>query len=201
MLRKALTVTAVTLLSLAGATLPVASASADCGSAPQADPTPAPKKLFTIDDERVDESSGLAKSAKYDGIWWTVNDSGDSARVFGIDKTGEVKAELRLKADVKDVEAIAVDTDGTIYIADIGDNKATRDMIEVYTIPEPAELGGPGQRQVPPVRLRVPRRRARRRDAADRAGHEAAVLRHEVLEQGGLLRGAGDGVDARAPTS
>lgn len=139
MLRKVLTVTAVTLLSLAGATLPVASASAD-SAATQADPTPAPKKLFTIDDERVDESSGLAKSAKYEGIWWTVNDSGDSARVFGIDRTGEVKAELRLNADVTDVEAIAVDTDGTIYIADIGDGEATRDMIEVYTIPEPASL-------------------------------------------------------------
>ena len=139
MLRKVLAVTAVTLLSLAGVTLPIASASAD-SAATQADPTPAPKKLFTIDDERVDESSGLAKSAKYDDIWWTVNDSGDSARVFGVDRTGEVKAELRLKADVTDVEAIAVDTDGTIYLADIGDNSATRDMIEVYTIAEPASL-------------------------------------------------------------
>jgi hypothetical protein len=158
LLRKSLTVTAVTLLSLAGATLPVTAASADSasadvaagsafggsalrGSAPLAGPTPAPpKKLFTIDDERVDESSGLAKSAQHDGIWWTVNDSGDTARVFAVDGTGEVKAELGLKADVTDVEAVAVDADGTIYIADIGDNKATRDMIEVYTIPEPADL-------------------------------------------------------------
>jgi len=33
-----------------------------------------------------------------------------------------------------------VDRDGTIYIADIGDNKSNRQMIEVYTIPEPSEL-------------------------------------------------------------
>jgi len=132
-------VSAVTLLTLAGATVPPGSASAASG-VPVADPTPAPKKLFTIDDARIDESSGLAKSAKYDGIWWTVNDSGDTARVFAVDATGEVKAELRLKAEVRDVEAVAVDPEGTIYIADIGDNKATRDTIEVYTIPEPAEL-------------------------------------------------------------
>lgn len=139
LLRRALTVTAVTLLSLAGAAVPTSPATATA-TATQADPTPAPKKMFTIRDERVDESSGLAKSQKYEGIWWTVNDSGDSARVFGIDATGKVKAVLSLKAPVRDVEAIAVDRDGTIYIADIGDNKATRDVVEIYTIPEPSQL-------------------------------------------------------------
>ncbi len=103
-------------------------------------------------------------------IWWTVNDSGDTARVFGINASGKVKAELSFKAPVKDVEAIAVDREGTIYIADIGDNKASRDMIEVYTIPEPTKLADGDEREVPPVRLQVPRRRARRRDAADRPG-------------------------------
>lgn len=134
LLRNALTLTAVALLSLAGAAIPV-------GAADAADPTPgAPKKLFTIDDSRVDESSGLAKSSRYEGIWWTVNDSGDTARVFGIDKTGKVRVQLKFKAPVKDVEAIAVDSDGTIYIADIGDNNKNRDQIYVYTIPEPNQL-------------------------------------------------------------
>lgn len=150
MLRNALTVTAVTLLSLAGAAVPAGSATATAlpalpraaaaGQLPRADPPPSPKKLFTIRDERIDESSGLAKSRQYEGIWWTVNDSGDTARVFGINNTGKVKAVLSFKAPVKDVEAIAVDKDGTIYIADIGDNKANRDMISVYTIPEPTKL-------------------------------------------------------------
>lgn len=137
-LGKVLTVTAVALLSLAGTAVPVGGASA-AGQPPAADP-PAPKKMFTITDDRVDESSGLAKSQKYEGIWWTVNDSGDTARVFGIDTKGKVQAVLSFSAPVKDVEAIAVDRDGTIYIADIGDNKSNRDMIEVYTIPEPEEL-------------------------------------------------------------
>ncbi|TDO49072.1 hypothetical protein EV643_10641 [Kribbella sp. VKM Ac-2527] len=134
LLRKVLTLTAITLLSLAGVALPVGSASA-------ADPSPTePKKLFTIRDDRVDESSGLAKSQKYEGIWWTVNDSGDTARVFGINANGKVKAVLSFNAPVRDVEAISVDREGTIYIADIGDNRSTRETIEVYTIPEPAEL-------------------------------------------------------------
>jgi hypothetical protein len=146
LLRNALTLTAVTLLSLAGAAIPAGAADTSgttprAGDSAAADPTPgAPKKLFSIDDSRVDESSGLAKSAKYDSIWWTVNDSGDSARVFGVDATGKVRVQLKFKAPVKDVEAIGVDRDGMIYVADIGDNNRNRDMIEVYTFPEPAQL-------------------------------------------------------------
>nr|WP_202886618.1 hypothetical protein [Kribbella sandramycini] len=135
--------TAATCLAGAGAVLPAtAGQTAATGeTATAADPTPAaPKKLFTIKDNRLEESSGLAKSAKHDGLYWTINDSGDSARVFGVDTTGEVQVVLRFNAQVRDVEAIAVDADGTIYVADIGDNNATRDMIEIYTIPEPETL-------------------------------------------------------------
>ncbi len=143
--RAGLALVAAGFFSLAGAALP-AGASAPAAQvpavqAPAADPSPAPKKLFTIRDDRVDESSGLAKAYKYEGIYWTVNDSGDSARVFGVDTTGKVKMTLSFNAEVRDVEAVAVDRDGTIYVADIGDNKANRDVIEIYTIPEPDQLG------------------------------------------------------------
>lgn len=144
LLRKALGVTAVTLLSLTGAVIPAPSAGA-AGMAGAADP-PTAKRLFTIHDARVKESSGLIKSQKYPGIWWTSNDSGDTARIFGVNQNGDVKAVLTFKAPVKDVEALAIDSDGTIYVADIGDNKASRQMISVYTIPEPATLGNQSMR-------------------------------------------------------
>ncbi|ONI71515.1 hypothetical protein BWI15_15160 [Kribbella sp. ALI-6-A] len=148
LLRTVLTVTAASLLSLTGAALPAGAipTSATTGAAGlvgaerAADPPPAPKRRFTIRDDRVDDSSGLARSQKYEGIWWTVNDAGENAVVHGIDATGKVRVELGLKATVKDVEAISVDRNGTIYVADIGDNKKNRDMIEVYTIPEPSAL-------------------------------------------------------------
>lgn len=129
-LRSAFALVAATCITLAAAALPAVAA----------DPTPAPKKMFTIDDSRIKESSGLAKSQKFDDLYWTVNDSSDSARIFGIDTDGDVKAVLKFKAEVRDVEAIAVDREGTIYIADIGDNTKTRDMVEIYTIPEPDSL-------------------------------------------------------------
>ncbi|WP_433162033.1 hypothetical protein [Kribbella sp. CA-247076] len=157
-LRIGLALVATGFLSLAGTTIPAgasapASRSATApqtvsavgvpagGMVPAADPSPAVKKLFTIRDERIEESSGLAKSQKFEGIYWTMNDSGDRARVFGVDTTGKVRMVLSFKAEVRDVEAVAVDRDGTIYIADIGDNRATRDMVEIYTIPEPDQLG------------------------------------------------------------
>nr|WP_238356899.1 hypothetical protein [Kribbella italica] len=145
MLRTVLTVTAASLLSLTGTALPAgAVGTPDQGLVIQAeraaDPPPAPKKRFSIKDDRVDQSSGLARSQNYEGIWWTVNDSGESPEVIGIDNEGKVQAVLGLKAPVKDVEAIAVDKSGTIYVADIGDNKKSRSMIEVYTIPEPSSL-------------------------------------------------------------
>lgn len=133
--RTALAVSAASLFTLAGATLPITASATTAAS-----PTPAPKKLFTIKDDRIKESSGLAKSQKHQDLYWTANDSGDNARVFGIDTTGKVKVELGFKAQLKDVEAVGVDHDGTIYIADIGDNNLNRDTIEIYTIPEPESL-------------------------------------------------------------
>jgi hypothetical protein len=135
--RTALALLGATLCTLAGVALPASPAAASADAGPT---TPAPKKLYTIQDDRIKESSGLAKSVKHQGIYWTVNDSGDTARVFALDATGKVKAVLRFGAKVTDVEALGVDRDGTIYIADIGDNKVNRDQIEIYTIPEPETL-------------------------------------------------------------
>jgi hypothetical protein len=128
-------VTSATLLSFAAAALPVGASPAVA-----ADNPPAVKRLFTIRDDRVTESSGLAKSQKHDNLWWTVNDSNDSARIFGLNKDGEVEAVLTFRAEVRDVEAIAVGRDGTIYVGDIGDNLTSRDMITVYAIAEPDQL-------------------------------------------------------------
>jgi hypothetical protein len=124
------------LCALAGAAVPTtASAGTDAGPS-----APAPKRLFTIDDERIDESSGLVKSMKHQGIYWTVNDTEATGRVYAVDMTGKVQAVVRFGAKVKDVEALGIDRDGTLYIADIGDNKENRDQVEIYTIPEPDEL-------------------------------------------------------------
>ena len=133
-LRTVVALLGATLFALAGVALPASATST-------ADPaTPTPKKLFSIKDDRIKESSGLVKSVKHPDTYWTVNDSGDTGRVFAIDLTGKVKAVLRYGAKPKDVEALGIDRNGTLYIADIGDNKENREQIEIYTIPEPETL-------------------------------------------------------------
>jgi hypothetical protein len=109
-------------------------------TAPARADDPQPKKLFTIDDSRIDESSDLARSGTHDDIWWTSNDSGDTARIFALDKTGQVQAEVRFDADVRDVEAIGIGTNKRIYVGDIGDNLSNQETVTVYSLPEPEEL-------------------------------------------------------------
>src|SRR5690606_41631034 len=65
------------------------------------------KVAFTIADERITESSGLATDFDNDR-YWTVNDSGDEGRAFALDSDGEVPGTLRCRADPVDVEAVAM---------------------------------------------------------------------------------------------
>ncbi len=177
--RTALALLGATLCTLAGVALPASTATAGSAGSEAGPTTPAPKKLFTIRDERIQESSGLAKSVKHPGTYWTVNDSGDTGRVFALDANGKVEAVLRFGAKVTDVEALGVDRDGTLYIADIGDNEENRDQIEIYTIPEPETLEDQSNVKYHRYRLQVPGRCARRGDPADRAGDQPALHRHE----------------------
>ena len=100
------------------------------------------KQAFTIDDERVTESSGLAASTRHPGYFYTNNDSGDTARVFALDPRGNVTGTLVLgSAGHLDWEALASGPDGRIWIGDIGDNEKLRGSITLYRFREPESLG------------------------------------------------------------
>jgi hypothetical protein len=94
---------------------------------------------FTITDSRITESSGLARDPDAGG-YWTVNDSGSGAVAYALSTSGEVTGTLEYRADPVDVEAVAMH-DGRLYVADIGDNAAQRDVVTVYYFSE-ARAGG-----------------------------------------------------------
>lgn len=102
--------------------------------------------VCSFHDKRLTEISGLASSIAHDGILWTHNDSGDSARVFAIDASScAVKAEVRLEGvSARDIEAIAVgrDSAGTpvVWVGDIGDNLKSQSRVRLYRFDEPTEL-------------------------------------------------------------
>lgn len=88
------------------------------------------KVAFTISDERIEESSGLATDFDNER-YWTVNDSGDEGRAFALDPDGEVTGTLSFRGEPTDIEAVAFH-DGRLYLADIGDNDAEREFVTVY---------------------------------------------------------------------
>jgi len=111
--------------------------------------------LFKFADSQIDESSGLGTSSYGDGIVYTHNDSGDTARFFAVNSSGATVAIYTLKgATAHDWEDMETGTDASgkpvLYLGDIGDNSAKRTEIDVYQVPEPR---GPSA-NVPWIRYR-----------------------------------------------
>ncbi len=73
--------------------------------------------------ESIREASGLCKSRKYDGVFWTHSDSGNAPLLFAITRTGELLATYRVKGAVNlDWESIETDDSGRLYVCDVGNN-------------------------------------------------------------------------------
>jgi hypothetical protein len=101
---------------------------------------------ITLKDDRITESSGLAVSTQKPDVFFTHNDSGDTARIFAFDRTGTTLATLNLTAvralDFEDMASASVGGKSYLYIGDIGDNSLGRKEIQVYRVEEPKTLHG-----------------------------------------------------------
>lgn len=102
---------------------------------------PAIVTQFKVADRAVSESSGLAASRRATGVFYTHNDSGDSARFFRFNKSGQVTATFELEGvkaiDWEDMEAAVVDGVPYLYLADTGDNRRVRNSVTVHRVVEP----------------------------------------------------------------
>lgn len=84
-------------------------------------------------DPAIVESSGLVVTRD---LVVTVNDSGDSARIFTVDLgTGRTVGVTSWDAEATDLEALAPAGPGHVWVADIGDNFDARDDISVTRVP------------------------------------------------------------------
>ncbi len=94
------------------------------------------------------EASGLAASRAFEGVLYSHNDSGDSARVFALGVDGSLRSVLSVTgATAIDWEDLAVGSFAgkpALYIGDIGDNARARKDVVVYRAPEPAALPAQG---------------------------------------------------------
>ena len=89
---------------------------------------------FTFQDPTIDESSGLVDLG--DTVL-TVNDSGAGPVVYAVDPhSGETVGRTTYTTDsVVDVEALAPGHGGSVWVGDIGDNRAQRMSVAVYELP------------------------------------------------------------------
>lgn len=90
------------------------------------------KVAFKITDGDIAESSGLTRDPDR-GLYWTVNDSGDTGRAFALNESGVLQGTVSFRAQTTDVEAVQYH-DGSLYVADIGDNDAGREFVTVYVL-------------------------------------------------------------------
>ncbi len=97
-----------------------------------------------IDQPARDEVSGIVKSRKYEDTYWVHGDSGTKDHIYAINSEGEIKsgkkkyegAEIK-GAKNEDWEDIALGEDGTLILADFGNNCHCRDDLKILIIEEP----------------------------------------------------------------
>ncbi len=100
----------------------------------------------TFNYDQINESSALEKSKIRDDVYWTLNDSGDHARIFPFNANGEVYYPLwdSLNAGISipnavniDWESMTTDNDGNLVIGACGNNMNMRRDLALYIFKEP----------------------------------------------------------------
>ena len=93
-----------------------------------------------LENEKINEASGLARSQRDPGVMWTMNDSGKPL-LYAIGKDGTHRGRVELKKsdnrDWEDLASFTLDDDPYLLIADIGDNSARHKKRTLYIAKEP----------------------------------------------------------------
>ncbi|MEM9832300.1 MAG: hypothetical protein AAF944_16835 [Bacteroidota bacterium] len=98
--------------------------------------------LGLVDDERLEEVSGLVASRNNPGMVWVHNDSGNPAEIYLLDSQAQLRAIYVLGEEQRDWEDIAIgpgpeEEANYLYVGDIGDNFTLYSENRVLRFPEP----------------------------------------------------------------
>jgi len=104
-------------------------------------------QVLRMDDPAIIEASDLVVDR---GLFVTTNDSGDTGRVFVVDRRGRTVGVTHWSDAPTDVEALAPAGPGAVWVGDIGDNLAGRSDVTVTRVPV-----GRGDRTVQPTSYRL----------------------------------------------
>ena len=93
-----------------------------------------------LEDDRIVEASGLARSQREPGLLWTMNDGG-KPRIYAIDAEGRHRGRVELNdsrnRDWEDLASFTLDGDPYLLVADVGDNDARYKKRTLYIAKEP----------------------------------------------------------------
>jgi hypothetical protein len=91
--------------------------------------------------EQITESSGILACGS--NFIWSHEDSGNDNKLYGFDTLGNLKRTIVISnVENIDWEDLTTDSDGNIYIADLGNNNNNRKDLAIYKIPNPENYAG-----------------------------------------------------------
>ena len=86
----------------------------------------------------IRESSGIVASRQFEGVYWTLNDSGNPATLYATKLNGERIQEIAVKGSGNfDWEALGIDDKNQLWIGEIGNNSRLRFDLKVVVVAEP----------------------------------------------------------------
>ncbi|MEM9334952.1 MAG: hypothetical protein AAGA33_08875, partial [Pseudomonadota bacterium] len=87
---------------------------------------PTVEQIAIIEQDKLVEASGLARSQIHPGVLWAMNDSGGKPRLYAFDASGAHRGRLTVdpskNRDWEDLASYTHDDIPYLLVADIGDN-------------------------------------------------------------------------------
>ena len=105
---------------------------------PDAPNTPPWKPIGKYIHPDIQESSGIVTSQQFEGVYWTLNDSGNPATLYATKIDGELIQEIAVRGSENfDWEALGIDSENQLWIGEIGNNSRLRQDLKVVVVAEP----------------------------------------------------------------
>ncbi len=100
--------------------------------------TPPWKPIGKYTHPDIQESSGIVTSQQFEGVYWTLNDSGNPATLYATKLNGELIQEIAVQGSENfDWEALGIDSENRLWIGEIGNNSRLRQDLKVVVVAEP----------------------------------------------------------------
>jgi hypothetical protein len=109
---------------------------------------PPRKPIGKFTEPAIREASGIVKSRRHPGVYWTHNDSGNPPALFAVKGDGTLIRAYRIQAPNVDWEDIAADDHGHLFLGDIGNNDKRLPLRAIYRIDEP-DPAKPAEKPLP----------------------------------------------------